>query len=120
MLELLPGFPDHIVAIVAHGHITRQDYTEVLIPKVERAFKGREKIRFYYETGEDFAGIDPAAAWEDFKLGMTHLTGWERAAIVTDVAWMRMALHAFQFMIPGEVRLFAQTDAAEARRWIAG
>lgn len=36
-----------------------------------------------------FSGIDAGAAWEDTKIGVEHLTRWERIAVVTDFDWMK-------------------------------
>ena len=58
------------------------------------------------------------AAWEDFKLGMEHLTRWERIAVVTDVDWIRHTFNAFTFLIPGEITLFHLDEMTEARAWI--
>ena len=119
MIELLKGFPEGIVAAVAKGRVTRRDYDEILIPAIEAAFGRRPKIRCYYELGGEFSGMDPGAAWEDFRVGFGHLAGWERVAVVTDVEWIRLAISAFRFLVPGEIRIFPASEAAEARRWIA-
>jgi SpoIIAA-like len=119
MLEVLSGFPDGVIAVRAKGHVTRKDYEDVLVPKVRDAFARRQKVRCFYELGPEYAGFDPGAMWEDFKLGMGHLAGWERVAIVTDVDWIRHAMNIFRVLMPGTIRLFANADAAEARRWIA-
>src|SRR5271169_2520152 len=55
---------------------------------------------------------------EDLKLGIEHLSRWERVAVVTDVAWIRHAVGAFQFLMPGEVRVFTTGQTSEARKWI--
>jgi hypothetical protein len=34
------------------------------------------------------------------------------------VEWIRYAVHAFRFLMPGAVRLFALEDAPKAREWI--
>ncbi len=119
MIEALAGFPDNIVAFVCHGEVTKADYESVIIPAVERAAKVHENIRFYYEIGKEFAGIEPAAMWEDFKVGMAHLAHWERVAVVTDVEWIKLGVWVFRFMIPGKLRVFSTGEAAEARAWIA-
>jgi len=119
MIELLAGFPDDVVAAVAKGRVTRSDYDEVLIPKVNEVVARHDKIRCYYELGADFGGFDAGAAWEDFRLGIGNLTRWQRVAIVTDVDWLRMTMRFFRFLVPGEVRVFGTAEAAEARRWIA-
>lgn len=118
MIETLQGFPDNIVAFVAKGRITRSDYETVLIPKVEEAFGRHKRIRCYCEIGTQFAGFDAGAAWEDMKLGIGHLSGWERVAVVTNTEWIRLAMHAFRFLIPGAVRVFGLDQAAEAQQWI--
>ena len=50
---------------------------------------------------QDFAGIDPGAMWEDFKVGMEHFTHWERVAVVTDVEWIKHTVRFFSFLMPG-------------------
>jgi hypothetical protein len=73
----------------------------------------------YYETAGDFAGIDPGAMWEDFKVGMEHLTRWERVAVVTDVEWIKQTIRFFSFLMPGTMKLFPTSEATQAREWIA-
>jgi hypothetical protein len=119
MIEVLQGFPENVVAVSAKGHVTRKDYDEVLIPRVKEALARHGKIRCYYELGPAFSALDGAAVWEDFKLGIEHLTRWERVAVVTDVPWIRLAVNFFRFLVPGDVKVFAAAQASEARRWIA-
>ncbi len=99
--------------------MTKADYESVLVPAVTRALERNRKVRLYYETATDFAGIDPGAVWEDFKVGMEHLTRWERVAVVTDVEWIRIAIMAFRFLIPCDTRVFGTAQASDARNWIA-
>ena len=118
MINILTGFPDDVVAFAAKGKVTRSDYADVVVPKVEEAFARHKKIRCYYELGPQFSGMDPGAAWEDFKVGLEHISGWEKVAIVTDIGWMRGTVNVLRFMMPGEVRVFEVSQASEARRWI--
>jgi hypothetical protein len=119
MIEILRDFPEAVVALSATGRVTRQDYETVLIPKVQEALARHDRIRCYYELGAGLSGFDGAAVWEDFKLGIGHLTRWERVAVVTDVEWIRLAVNFFRFLVPGETKVFPTAQAAEARRWIA-
>jgi hypothetical protein len=119
MIEMLPDFPENVIAFAVTGHVTRKDYDDVVIPKVKEAFGRHRKVRCYCDLGPQFPGIDAAAAWEDFKLGVEHRSGWDRMAIVTDVDWIRLAINLFRFLVPGEIRIFPTSEAAEARRWIA-
>jgi len=118
MIELLTGFPDNVVAVSGKGRITRNDYDTVLIPAVEAALKTHDKVRLYYEIGPDFGGYDPAAAWEDLKLGMEHFTRWQRVALVTDVDWIKNTMQIFSFIMPGDMRVFPTVNAKDARAWI--
>lgn len=118
MIKILPDFDDRVAAFAAEGQVTRQDYEQVLIPRVNTLLQSQKKVRVYYELGRAFTGIEPGAAWEDFKLGVEHLSRWERMAVVTDVQWIRTALQAFRFVMPGKLKVFDVAHAAEAREWI--
>ena len=106
MIEIIEGFPGNVVGLAAKGEVTRKDYLEVVIPAIDKALKHNAKLRLYYDLGSQFTGIDFGAEWEDFKLGIEHLSRWERVAVVTDVPWIRHLVGAFRFLIPGEVRVF--------------
>ena len=118
MIEVLPGFPESVLAFACKGHVTRADYETTLIPRVADALKKHQKLRLYYEIGADFSGIEPGAVWEDFRVGVEHLTRWERVAVVTDVDWIRHTMQFFSFMMPGEMKTFPLDQAAQARQWI--
>jgi SpoIIAA-like len=118
MIERLTGFPDNVLAFVCHGQVTKHDYETVLIPAVGKALKEHDKVRLYYETASDFAGIDPSAVWEDAKVGVSHMSRWERFAVVTDVEWIGHTMKFFSFLMPGELRVFSATEADQARAWI--
>jgi hypothetical protein len=120
MIEALDDFPANVVGFRGTGHITRQDYDMVVSPALEAAFQHHKTINLYYEFAPDFEGISPGAMWEDFKVGMGHLTHWERIAIVTDMNWISNALKVFAFLMPGDVRHFPLANAVQARTWLVG
>jgi hypothetical protein len=118
MIENVGTFPDNVVAFIAKGRVTKRDYDQVLIPKVEEALRQHDKISLYYEFGPEFSGIDPAAAWEDLREGIEHFTRWERMALVTDVDWIKQTLNAARFFVPGQLRVFPTAEASEAKAWL--
>lgn len=118
MIKILEGFPDNVVAVSADGRITRQDYDATLVPRVEAIAKTHPKLRLYYAIGPNFGGVSPAAAWEDFKVGVEYWARWERVAVVADVAWIAHAVNAFRFLMPGQVRVFQTSEAQAAHAWI--
>ena len=120
MIERLEGFPDNVIALAGKGHVTWKDYEEVLVPAVEEAFSKHQKISLYYELGPQFSGIEMGAAWADFKDGVRHFFKWEKMAVVTDVEWIRRAINGFGVFMPGDLRVFPNSEAAAARTWVTG
>ena len=119
MIEPLQEFPNTILAFACRGQVTREDYETVLVPAVEAALASHERIRLYYQLGPDFEGISPGAMIDDFKVGVEHLTRWERIALVSDVAWIRNAARIFGFLFPARLKVFHLDEADDARQWIA-
>jgi len=119
MIEKIPDLPNNILGFTAKGTITAIDYETVIIPAVEELFSREGKVRFLYHLGEDFKGFEAAAMWDDMKLGLKHLAGWERIAIVSDIEWIRAAIKIFGLVIPGHVRMFHNNELADATRWIS-
>jgi SpoIIAA-like len=119
MVEKIPDLPDNVVGFAAKGTVTANDYESVIIPAVEAMFSRLGKVRFLYHLGEDFLGIEAAAAWDDMKLGLKHLAGWEKMALISDIEWIRWTIMIFGLVMPGHVRVFHNRDLAEAKRWIS-
>jgi hypothetical protein len=118
MIEQLKDFPPNVLAFVCSGKVSRAEYDTVLVPAVREALKKHDKLRLYYETAGDFQ-IEPGAMWEDFKVGMEHLTRWERMAVVTDIDWIKHTMQFFSFMMPGQLKSFPRAEAAQARAWVS-
>jgi hypothetical protein len=118
MITLLDGFADDVVAVRAEGQVTMQDYDKVLIPAVEKALTRHDKLKFYYEFGSGFTGMDLGAMVEDMRVGLGHLGQWARIAVVTDVDWIKGAADLFKFLLPSQTRTFALAQAADAKAWV--
>lgn len=118
MVEKIAGLPDNVIGFKATGTVTAKDYESIIIPEVEALFSRQRKIRFLYHLGNAFSGFEAAAVWDDTKLGLKHLSGWERLAIVSDVEWIRGAVRLFGVAIPGKVRVFGNEEMEAATRWI--
>ena len=97
---MLPG----TLGFRATGRIERDDYDRVLGPALHRALEAGTGLRTLYLV-EALESVEPAALWEDSKLGydlgVRHHDAWVRSAIVTDIAWMAHAARLFAWMIPG-------------------
>ncbi len=119
MLEIIQGMPENVVAVNASGKVTGDDYDNVLIPVIEDRLKKHEKIRVLYALGPDFSGFTAGAVWDDAKIGIKHLTAYEKVAVVSDVSWIVNAVKFFSFVIPCPVRIFGNDKLSEAKEWIS-
>lgn len=117
MIEIIPQLPDHVLGFRAFGKVTGSDYEQVLIPAVDKALKTHLEINLVYHIGEDFEGFDATAVWDDAKVGLQHLTAWNRIAVVTDLSWIRTAIKAVGFVMPCEVQLYSHAQLDEALAW---
>jgi hypothetical protein len=69
--------------------------------------------------GPEYDGFEVGAMLQDAKLGLGHLSDFERIAVVTDRDWIAHTLRATAFLIPAPIELFTPDQLEEARRWIA-
>jgi stage II sporulation SpoAA-like protein len=119
MLERMQGLPENVIGFEAVGEVTGADYELLLIPAIEKMLERHRSIRLLYHLGGDFTGFDAKALWDDAKVGLQHLTAWERVAVVTDVEWIRNAMKVFGFAMSGHVRVFGNGELSEARVWLS-
>lgn len=118
MITLIQNLPDNVLGFEASGVVSANDYETVLMPAVEAALKKHRKVRLLYQLGASFQRFELGAVWEDTKIGLQHLSSWEKIAVVTDVDWIRSSVKVFGFAVPGEVKIFANAGLAEAKQWL--
>jgi hypothetical protein len=118
MMELIDS-PANVLAVRAAGRLEKSDYTTVLEPAVARLLDATGELRAVIVVGSDFEGATVGAGLEDTKFGFEHLSKWKRCAVVTDKDWLHHGVAFFGWMIPGDVKLFAESDVAGAIEWAA-
>lgn len=119
MIKLIPMLQDNVIGFVAIGEVTANDYETVLIPEVELLLKERAKIRVFCYLGPEFSGFSAGALWDDLKMGLKHLTAWEKIAIVTDKEWIKSGADTFKHVIPCPIAVFDNKQYGQAKIWIA-
>jgi hypothetical protein len=55
-----------------------------------------------------------------FGSGLTHLSSWERMALVSDADWVHHAIALFGWLVPGAVKVFPLAQLDAAKQWLAG
>jgi len=118
MLKIMNDFPDNVLAVSAEGKITGTDYETVLIPAIEEKLKTNKKIRMLYQLGSNFTGFEMSAMLDDAKMGMKHLSAWDRIALVSDHQMINTFAKFFGHMLSCELRVFKNTELEEANKWI--
>jgi hypothetical protein len=119
LLERITDLPDTVLGFKASGELTGDDYRSVLVPAVEEALATREKLRLLYVIGNEVTGFSAGAAWEDTKVGLAHVTKWEKVAVVSDKEWLRHSVNIFGYLIPGQIKAYSTAEERDARAWIA-
>jgi SpoIIAA-like len=119
MIEILPETGGNLLAVMAHGEVTHEDYIQVLIPHLEAIIDQHGKARLLYAFADDLTGFTLGAMWDDGAFGFTHLSSFDKVAVVTDVGWIRGAVTIFGPLMSGQVRLFPAGDLDGARSWIS-
>ncbi len=117
-IDIISARTDNILAFTAHDRVTGDDYESVLIPAVEAKLKEHRKIRLLYHLDDDFSGFEAQALWDDAKVGLQHLTAWEKIAVVSENKWMRGATKVFGFLMPCPVKVFDGDRLSEATAWL--
>ena len=119
MITLMNDLPDNVIGFTASSKVTGDDYERVLMPLVEAKLKKHEMLNLLYCLGKDFDGFSAEAVWDDTKLGLMHMLSWHKAAVVTDVHWVRNAARLFGALMPCHVKVFAEQELDEAKKWVS-
>jgi SpoIIAA-like len=118
VIKQLNDMPAGVIGFQANGKLHAEDYRDVLLPAVEAAAANGE-VRIVIVIAE-FDGLSAGGLWQDLKMGVEHLRGWRRIALVTDIEWMTQMTAMFGWMTPGEVKHFPLAERDTAIAWAAG
>jgi hypothetical protein len=118
VIKQLTGMPAGVIGFEANGKLHAEDYRDVLLPAVEAAAANGE-VRIVIVIAE-FDGLSAGGLWQDLKMGVEHLRGWHRIALVTDIEWMTQMTAMFGWMTPGEVKHFPLAERDTAIAWASG
>ena len=119
MIRVLSDMPAGVLGLEAIDDVEKEDYEDVLVPAVEAAMAEHGKVRLVYVLGPDFDEYEGEAVWEDLKLGVRHLSSFERIAVVSDARWVGPAMKVFSVLLPGQARAFPLAEREPATRWAA-
>jgi hypothetical protein len=122
MIEMLTDMPKGVTGIRVSGRIGGDELRE-LKPEMDKLMDTGE-IRIVEVVASDYEGFGRGGLAEDLKMGLGMLfkrhAAFKRIAVVSDKDWVAHAMHAFAWMVPGEVAVFGLGDLERAKEWAAG
>ncbi len=120
MIEQLKNVPTHVAAFRATGEVTQSDMDSVLLPAVKKIVNATGELNFLWVLDTSVKNFTAGAWFKDVLLGIQHLTKWNRAAIVTDSAGIKIFTEIFSKLMIGEFRGYSYREMDEAVKWVAG
>jgi hypothetical protein len=98
--------------IKALGKLTHEDY-KVITPMINSALSEvkQSHVKVFFD-GTELDGWDLRAAWDDFKIGLSHRNEFFKIAIYGNKNWLAISSEIGSWFISGETKYFEkQRDA---------
>ena len=119
MLRRMTDMPAGTIGFEAIGEVEDDDWEEAVEPVVRREIADGRKVRLLYLLGPEARDVEGDAIRADTGFRARHATSFDRVAVVSDEDWMRPALRALSFLLPGRARGFHVSELAAAKTWLA-
>jgi hypothetical protein len=119
MLRRMTDLPVGTIGFEAVGEVEDDDWEEVVEPVLRRAIADGGKVRLLYLLGPGARDVEGDAVKADTEFRARHASSFERVAVVSDEDWMRPALRALSFLMPGKAKGFRVAELDDAKAWLA-
>ena len=118
MIVQIPDVPNNMVGFRADGEVTKEDF-ELVKEEVAQLVEKTGKLNyllFLDNSPKDFT----LGAWlQDALLGISNITKWNRAAIISDSEAVIKFTEVFSKLMPGVFRGYPKTEYAKAVNWVS-
>jgi hypothetical protein len=119
MLRAMSDMPPGTIGFEAKGEVEDDDWEHVVEPVLRREIADGHKVKLLYVLGAQAREVEGDAMSADVGFRARHASSFERVAVVSDEDWMRPALRALSFLMPGKARGFRVSELEEAKAWLA-
>jgi hypothetical protein len=119
MLRPISEMPAGTFGFEAIGEVEDDDWEQAVEPVLRREIAEGRKVRLLYLLGAEARDVEGDAMRADTGFRARHATSFDRVAVVSDEDWMRPALRALSFLMPGKAKGFRVKDLADAKAWLA-
>ena len=118
MLRRMPDMPLGTVGFEAVGEVEDDDWEQSVEPVLRQEMAEGRQVRLLYLLEAEARGVERDAMSADTGFRARHATSFERVAVVSDEDWMRPALRALSFLLPGKAKGFRVRDLESAKAWL--
>ena len=119
MLRPMRDMPAGTIGFEAAGEVEDDDWEDTVEPVLRQEIAEGRKVRLLYLLGPGTSDVEGDAMKADTGFRARHARSFDRVAVVSDEDWMRPALSALSFLMPGKAKGFRVADLAEAKAWLA-
>ena len=118
MLRRMSDMPPGTIGFEAIGEVEDDDWEESVEPVLRQEIAAGRKVRMLYQLGADARDVEGEAVAADAGFRARHATSFDRVAVVSDEDWLRPAVRALSFMLPGSAKAFHVRDLEAAKAWL--
>lgn len=119
MLRRMTDMPLGTIGFEAVGEVEDDDWEEAVEPVLRQEMADGHQVRLLYLLGPEARRVERDAMGADTAFRARHATSFDRVAVVSDEDWMRPALGALSFLLPGKAKGFRVRDLPSAKAWLA-
>ena len=116
MLRRMTDMPAGTIGFEAVGEVEDDDWEQTVEPVLRREIAEGRQVRLLYLLGPEARDVEGDAMSADAGFRARHATSFERVAVVSDEDWMRPALRALSFLLPGKAKGFHVRELEPRRR----
>jgi hypothetical protein len=118
-LRRIDDMPPGTIGFEAIGEVEDDDWEKQVEPLLRREMAEDQKIRLLYLLGPEAREVEGDAMSADTSFRARFATSFDRVAVVSDETWMRPAMRALSFLLPGKAKAFPVAKLADAKAWLA-
>ena len=119
MVRRMRDMPVGTIGFEAAGEVEDDDWEDTVEPVLRQEIAAGRKLRLLYLLGPATREVEGDAVKADTAFRARHASSFDRVAVVSDEDWVRPALRALSFLLPGKAKGFPVRDLAEAKAWLA-
>ncbi len=118
MLELMEESRGNVLGIRASGKLTRADYVQTLVPRLDELTQQFGRVRALFFMDEGFRGWTASAAWANTVMDFRFRGRMEKVAMVGAPTWEAWCVRLSRPVIGAELRLFRRDQQKAAWDWV--